>query len=47
MYSGTPLDIKKSFDYKTSTTGTSEGDNTEKEAEIVVPLKCLSNFWEH
>ena len=35
----------KSFDYKTSITGTLEGDNTEKEAEIVVPLKHLSNFW--
>ena len=35
----------KSFEYKTSITGTLEGDNTEKEAEIVVPLKHLSNFW--
>ena len=35
----------KSFDYKTSITGTLEGDNTEKEAEIVVPLKHLSDFW--
>ena len=35
----------KSFEYKTSITGTLEGDNTEKEAEIVVPLKYLSNFW--
>ena len=35
----------KSFDYKTSITGTLECDNTEKEAEIVVPLKHLSNFW--
>ena len=36
----------KSFDSKTSITGTLEGDNTEKEAEtVVVPLKHLSNFW--
>ena len=35
----------KSFDYKTSITGKLEGNNTEKEAEIVVPLKHLSNFW--
>ena len=35
----------KFFDYKTSITGKLEGSNTEKEAEIVVPLKHLSNFW--
>ena len=35
----------KSFDYKTSITGKLEGNSTEKEAEIVVPLKYLSNFW--
>ena len=36
----------KSFDYKTSITGKLEGNNAEKEnAEIVVPLKYLSNFW--
>ena len=35
----------KSFDYKTGITGTLEGGNTEKEAEIVMPLKYLSNFW--
>ena len=35
----------KSFDYKASFTGKLEGNNTEKEAEIVVPLKYLSNFW--
>ena len=35
----------KSFDQKTSITGTLEGDNTGKEAEIVVPLKYLNNFW--
>ena len=32
-----------SFDYKTSTTGILEGNNTEK--ENVEPLKYLSNFW--
>ena len=37
----------KSFEYKTSITGTLEGDNTEKETEIVVPLKYLSIFSEH
>ena len=35
----------KSFNYKTSITGKLEGCDTEKEAEIVVPLKHLSNFW--
>ena len=35
----------KSFDYKTSITGKLDGDNTEKKAGIVVPLKNLSNFW--
>ena len=35
----------KSFNYKTSITGKLEGNNTEKEVEIVVPLKYLSNFW--
>ena len=34
----------KSFDYKTSITGKLEGNNAEKEVEIVVPLKHLSNF---
>ena len=34
----------ESFDYKTSITGKLEGINT-KDAEIVVPLKHLSNFW--
>ena len=29
----------KSFDYKTSTTGKLEGNNTQKGVEIVVPLK--------
>ena len=35
----------KSFDYKASITGKLEGNNTEKEVEVVVPLKHLSNFW--
>ena len=35
----------KSFDYKASITGTLDGNNTKDEAEIVVPLKYLSNFW--
>ena len=35
----------KSLDYKTIITGTLEGDNTEKEAEIIVQLKYLGNFW--
>ena len=35
----------KSFDYKTSIVGRLEGNNIEKEVEIVVPLKHLHNFW--
>ena len=35
----------KYFDYKTSITGKLEDNNTEKEVEIIVPLKHLSNFW--
>ena len=35
----------KSFDYKTSITGKLERNNTEKEVEIVVPLKYLKHFW--
>ena len=35
----------KSFDYKTIITRGLESNNTEKEVEIVVPLKHLSNFW--
>ena len=34
----------KFFDYKTSITGKLESNNTEREAEIIVPLKYLSNF---
>ena len=35
----------KSFDYKTGIAGKLEGNNIEKEVEIVVPLKHFSNFW--
>ena len=35
----------KSVDYKASITGKLEGNNTEKESEIVLPLKYFSNFW--
>ena len=35
----------KFFNNKTSITRKLEGNNTEKEAEIIVPLKHLSNFW--
>ena len=34
-----------SFNYKTSLTGKLEGNNTEKDVEIAIPLKYLSNFW--
>ena len=34
-----------SFDYKASITGKLENNNIEKEVEIVVSLKYLSNFW--
>ena len=33
----------KSFAYKTSITGILEGNKTEKEVEILVPLKYLGN----
>ena len=35
----------KSFEFKTSITGRLEVNNTEKEVEIVVLLKQLSNIW--
>ena len=35
----------KSFDYKTRITEGLEDSNTEKNVEIVWPLKYLSNFW--
>ena len=34
----------KSFDYETSIKERLEGNNTEKEVNIVVPLKHLSNY---
>ena len=37
--------VSKSFDYKTSITGRLQGNKTETNVEIVVPLKHLSNFW--
>ena len=39
------IENSKSFEYKTSITGKFEGNNPEKEVEIVVSLKHLSNFW--
>ena len=41
------LKDSKSFDYKTCITRKLEGNRTEKEVEIVAPLKHLSNFGEH
>ena len=35
----------KYFNYKTSLTGTLKGNDTEKDTEIAIPLKYLSNFW--
>ena len=35
----------KSFDYKTRITERLEGNDTEKEVAIVVPLKQINNFW--
>ena len=35
----------KSFNYKTNITGRLKGNNTEKEVEIAMLLKHLSNFW--
>ena len=37
----------KSFNYKTSITRKLEGNNIEKDVEIVMPLKYLSNFGKH
>ena len=39
------INDSKIFDYKTSITGRLEGNNTEKEVEIVVPLKHLNSIW--
>ena len=35
----------KSFDYKTRITERLEDNDTEKQVEIVVPLKQINNFW--
>ena len=35
----------KSFDQGTNITGILEGNHTEKEVQIVLPIKYLSNFW--
>ena len=40
-----PIKVSESFDYKTSITGGWESNNTEKEVEIALPLKYISNFW--
>ena len=38
------INYSRSFDYKVSTAGELEGNNTEKEGEIAVPLKYLCNI---
>ena len=35
----------KSFKSKVEITGSTPADGNTKNAEIIVPLKCLSNFW--
>ena len=35
----------KSFDYKITITGRLDHNSTEKDVELVVPLKHLNNFW--
>ena len=35
----------KSFEYKAKVTGRTPDDNNTLDAEVVVPLKYLSNFW--
>ena len=35
----------KSFEYKTKLIGSTSNDNNTLDAEVVVPLKYLSNFW--
>ena len=39
------IEDSKSFKSKTKITGKTPNDNNEKDAEIMVPLKYLSNFW--
>ena len=42
---GYDIEDSKSFKSKTKVTGKTPNDNNEKDVEIMVPLKCLSNFW--
>ena len=35
----------ESFEYKTKIIGSTSHNNNRLDAEVVVPLKCLSNFW--
>ena len=37
--------VSKSFKYKTNIIGRTADDNNTLNAEVVVPLKYLSNFW--
>ena len=39
------IEDSKSFKYKTKITGKTPNDDNEKDVEIMVPLKYLSNFW--
>ena len=39
------IEDSKSFKYKTKITGKTPNDDNEKDIEIMVPLKYLSNFW--
>ena len=39
------IEDSKSFKSKTKTTGKTPNDDNEKDVEIMVPLKYLSNFW--
>ena len=39
------IEDSKSFKSKTKTTGKTRNDDNEKDVEIMVPLKYLSNFW--
>ena len=39
------IEDSKSFKFKTKITGKTPNDDNEKDAEIMVPLKYLSNFW--
>ena len=37
--------MSKSFEYKAKLIGSTPDDNNTLDAEVFVPLKCLSNFW--